>query len=239
MAREWALAGVSEEELKASTPLKPPETPKGKWENFWYHYKWVTLLVAFAVIVCTILFVQMLLRDDPDYRLPLVTDERMSEGQIAALQAELIKYGEDLDGDGKVEIQIENWFLNPKETDALMQSVRNNMQNMTAHLAAGDRLFFIFDQNTYNDRIRSLFEEGKSFYAPVELAVDGLAENGVCWDWYGTALQQSDAMKELPAHLYFGVRATSGSTAGKTEEFAQEMRLLHAFVKGQQPAATE
>ena len=35
MAREWLLRGVDPEELKRSpTSEKAPQTPRGKWENF-------------------------------------------------------------------------------------------------------------------------------------------------------------------------------------------------------------
>lgn len=59
MAREMYLVGVDEEELKPPAPPEQPKTPKGKWENFWYHYKWHTLGIAAAVIVLTVLIVQL------------------------------------------------------------------------------------------------------------------------------------------------------------------------------------
>ena len=46
MAREWLLRGVDPEELKRDTEIIP-ETPKSKWENFWYHHKWTFWGVLF------------------------------------------------------------------------------------------------------------------------------------------------------------------------------------------------
>ena len=66
MARERYLVGVKPEELIYTPPPPPPSTPKGKWENFWYQYKWVTLGVLAAVIVGTILTVQAVTRVQPD-----------------------------------------------------------------------------------------------------------------------------------------------------------------------------
>ena len=39
MAREWLLRGVDPEELKKEEVVVD-ETPKSKWDNFWYHHKW-------------------------------------------------------------------------------------------------------------------------------------------------------------------------------------------------------
>ena len=39
MARDMYLVGVSEDELKPDPKPEGPKTPKGKWDNYWYHYK--------------------------------------------------------------------------------------------------------------------------------------------------------------------------------------------------------
>ncbi len=239
MAREWALAGVPEDELLPPPPPTQPQTPKGKWENFWYHYKWVVFGVAAGLIVLTVLIVQMATRDEPDYFIPLVTNEPMNAQQISTLETALTPYAKDLDGDGKVEVQIENWYLNPKNNAALAQSVYANSQNLTVHLAAGDRLFFLFEDSTYRDRIYNLLSEGTQFFTPLDLPADSLAENGTCYDWYGTTLQRSDAMKGLPEHLYFGVRSATGTAEKKQEAYQQSMDLLTTFAAAQSKAAAE
>ena len=238
MAREWALAGVPEDELQAPPPPKQPDTPKGKWENFWYHYKWVVIGILAGAIVLTVLIVQMANRDDADYYVSLVTNEPVTLEQKALLQLELAKYAEDVDGDGKVEVQVDNLYLNPKDK-ALTQQVYANSQNLTVHMAAGDRLFYIFEKETYDDRIRQLLSDGSTFCAPIELEASGLVESGSCWDWNGSALEQTKELKGLPDHLYFGVRNASGTAEKQTEMFDREMKLLKAFVEAQTAAAQE
>ena len=239
MAREWALAGVPEEELQPPPPPSKPQTPKGKWENFWSHYKWVVFGVTAGLLVLTVLIVQMATRDEPDYFIPLVTDEPMNEVQIVALKAALTPYAQDLDGDGKVEIQLENWYLNPKNGTALAQSVYVNSQNLTVHLAAGDRMLFLFQDTTYRDRIYNLLSVGAEFFTPLSLPADSLAENGTCWDWYGTALQKSEEMSGLPEHLYFGVRGATGTAEKQQESFQQSLDLLMNFAAAQNKTGTE
>ena len=58
MSREWVLAGVSEEELQPPPPPEQPKTPKGKWENYWYHYKWHTIGALAALVVVMMIVVQ-------------------------------------------------------------------------------------------------------------------------------------------------------------------------------------
>ena len=54
MARDMYLVGVSEDELKPDPKPEGPKTPKGKWDNYWYHYKWHTLGAIAVVVVCNI-----------------------------------------------------------------------------------------------------------------------------------------------------------------------------------------
>ena len=136
-------------------------------------------------------------------------------------------------------MQIENWYLNPKNGSALAQSVYANSQNLTVHLAAGDRLFFIFEDSTYRDRIHKLLSEGAQFFAPIDLPADVLAENGTCYDWYDTALQQSEAMNGLPQHLYFGVRSATGTAEKQQDSYQQSLDLLMSFASAQNKGTTE
>ena len=49
----------------------------------------------------------MLSKDESDYYVLLVTDNPVADTQIAQLHAQLYKYTEDIDGDGKKELLIE------------------------------------------------------------------------------------------------------------------------------------
>ena len=78
MAREMYLVGVDESELQPSPKPEPPKGFKGKWANYWYHYKWVTLISLFALVVLIVILVQMFSREKEDYRLALVTEKIVS-----------------------------------------------------------------------------------------------------------------------------------------------------------------
>jgi len=57
------LAGVDPEELKPESKSQGPRTPRSRWENFWYHYKWAFWGCLFGVVVLTVLVVQLVTRD--------------------------------------------------------------------------------------------------------------------------------------------------------------------------------
>ncbi|MBQ2780995.1 MAG: hypothetical protein IJF42_05500 [Clostridia bacterium] len=247
MAREWALAGVSEEELQPPPPIQQPQTPQGKWENFWYHHKWKVVVAVFIVLVLAVIVHQMVTRDDPDYFVVLVTDEPQHPNLITAFEMELMPFGEDLDGDGKVEVMVENLYVNPDDL-SLKQMVDSNRQTLAVHLVSADRMIYLFEQNTYEAYMRPVLEGSEAgLFADVGLPSDSLVENGECWDWYGSKLQQSELFSELikelskqnqrceplPEHIYFGVRGASGTAEGKEADVEVAAAFLRRLIEAQ------
>lgn len=227
MAREWLLRGVDPEELKPREKTQGPVTPKGKWENFWYHYKWVFWGCVFAAVVLTVLLVQLFTRNPADYEFLLMTEKTHVEEQITQLEQMLAAYGQDLDGDGEVEVSIQNCRI-AKDTN---QQYNSGFQVAQAHLMAGDVLFFMWDEGAYKlfmEGLDNVLEEGVTFLTPLP-AVEGVTEDGFLYDWSGDPRAQT--VPGLPSTLYFGVRDTHG-TAGDAQELHKEsMALLEAFIK--------
>ena len=243
MAREWALAGVPEEELQPPPPIQQPQTPQGKWENFWYHHKWKVVVVAFIAVVLGIVVHQAITRDDPDYFVVFVSDEPQHPDMLSALQLSLQPYGEDLDGDGKVEITVENLYINAEDI-TLQQMVQSNQQSLAVHLVSADRMLFMFEQSSYEGYMRPIVEGSTAgLFMDADLPSDTLAENGLCWDWYGSPLQQNELFKTLseqnatcdpfPEHVYFGVRGATGTASGQGEEVERCIAFLHRLITAQ------
>ena len=151
MAREMYLVGVDESELQPPPKPEPPKGFKGKWANFWYHYKWVTLISLFAVVVLTVILVQMLTQEKEDYRLALVTEKVVPTTVLEELEAELAAYGKDLNGDGKVLVSVENLYIGGQDQMAMA-----NQQKFILYLSAGDPMFFAFDDYAFQNRVKSI-----------------------------------------------------------------------------------
>lgn len=224
MAREWLLRGVDPEELKPTPKDEGPQTPRSRWENFWYHHKLKFWLILFAVVVLVVVIVQFATRDDPDYRVMLITEKPYLDKELDELAAYLEKYGKDLDGDGKVEVEIENCCFTAD------QNRNSSIQQIQAHVATGDRMFFIWDPKGYDYFKENFIDqyEGDSYLTALTVQDAGLIEDGTVWSWSEDD-RRSEALRERWPDLYFGVRY-----AGKSEESKQlhkdSFALLEALV---------
>ena len=207
MAREWLLRGVDPDELKPKEKEETPQTPQSRWENFWYHHKLKFWLILFAVAVAVIGIVQMVTRDEPDYRVLLITETAYTSNELEALAILLESYGADLDGDGKVEVQVENCMYG-KNVD----STRNaGVQQVQAHLVAGDRMFFMWEPKTYQQFIKSISssDEELQFLTPITVESKRLIEDGKVYNWKGDPRPIAELTERAP-ELYFGVRLPQG-----------------------------
>lgn len=234
MAREWLLRGVDPEELKPDEKIAAPVTPKGWLENFWYHHKWAFLGGLFAVVVATVLVVQLVTRDLPDYHVLLMTKQAYLDPDIEAIENLLAQYGQDLDEDGKVEVSIQNCRID-KDTSLQQNS---GFQIVQAHLMAGDVLFFVWDESAYElvmDGVDNAMEEGTTFLTPLP-PVAGVEGEGLLYNWAGDP--RAEALEAFPETLLFGVRDTHG-TAGDADKLHEDcMALLEAFIEGRTTTAT-
>lgn len=238
MARERYLVGVKPEDLQPTPKAAPPQTPRDKWDNFWYHYKWLFLGLVFGVAALVVLIVQGASVDKPDYTLLLLTDHAYADVQLTALEEAMAPYGRDLDADGKVEVQALNVYL-PNDGSP---EYYTNSQVLQTHLVAGDVFLFAFEPGQYAQfaaQVQNTTSAGYAFFEPLPVQGITLQENGAVWDWAEAAGREN--VSALPSNLLFGVRAVSGTAAGKQSEKIQkeDMALLCAFMQNQPLAASK
>lgn len=94
---------------------KPEEkrelTPKEKRRNWWDYHKWhvaaAVALVLFAAFV--VRDVMRNKRDVPDYQIAYVGSTYLSEETLASLEDALAQLGEDLSGNGLVEVTVNHY----------------------------------------------------------------------------------------------------------------------------------
>ena len=87
---------------------------------------------------------------------------------------------------------------------------------------------FAFDKKTLEENIKSQEKDGFKFFAPIDVEVDGLEDEGRYWNWKNSPLRDDKAMEGTPKDLYFGVRSISGTSDKKSskELHEQSMELL-------------
>jgi len=238
MAREWLLRGVKPEELQRTTAPEQPTTPRGKWENYWYHYKWHTLGGIFLVAVLAVMLGHLLVRNTPDYRVLLLTERAYTTQEVDALELLLTPYGEDLDGDGQVEITVTNCMLG----EQVKQQYNSNIQMFQANLMAGDVMCFIWDAKTYEQQVpavEELMQEDNVFLAQLPIEHAGLSEDGCVYNWKGSAQQRiltEMFPKRYPEELLFTVRHPNGTAEGSEELYRQGLALIKRLAAGSDKA---
>ena len=103
------IAGVGE--------VAVPTSPKEKMQNFWYHYKWhtlVSLLLVFAILICSLQFCK---KEDYDAYILYAgsrnigrTAEDGNVAEIATVISSLKRITDDFDGDGEIKPNFTNYY---------------------------------------------------------------------------------------------------------------------------------
>lgn len=214
MARGMALAGVDPSELAPPPPVKKPEGFFEKLSNFWYHYKPHTIACILLLLLGGWLLYQTLTSNPADYNVVVVTELPLLPEETQAFKDFLAAYGEDVDGDGQVEIDIEN--LTPSYYDELAPNIgRSDNDKLMAHLSTGERMLFVFDPPSYDGFMKTVdgvAEEGYEFFAALPVQSPDYNAQECYWSW--RAVQQtSEAFSKLPADMRFGVRNPVGTAS--------------------------
>ena len=227
MARERYLRGISEDELRPDPkPEQQSWTPKSWLENFWYHHKIGVLVGGFLLIALVILVVSTINRERPDYTVVLVTQQPLAAEEVTYLERVLAQYGEDVNGDGEVVVQINNLSL---DTESYENNVAN-AQALQTQLVTGDTLLYIYEP-MYEERLTAVGQDNAHcFLTPLSVQDEGVSENGLSWNWAKHPRRVNDVvLHAFPEDLCFGLRAAVTSSEKSAEEYAQCAALLEAF----------
>ena len=213
MAREMALAGVPKEELERVEVPQEPQTPKSKWQNFWFYYKWWVVAGACLLAIIGVGVWQAATHVEPDYPIALVTRDGVSEEGITELETMLQSFGQDLNGDGKIVVEVEDLALSQYVGGRKNPQAEMNSQKIMAYLVSADVMFFIFDKPSYDNYLGDLKKAGDIdvFFDDLGRDVAGVDKTEKYWNWKDDSRRTEYWGAEFPEDLYFGVRAVSGT----------------------------
>ena len=135
-----------------------PMTFKQKWDNYWYHYKFVTFLVAFVVITLSLFAKDMIFK--PKYDLTLNVASKYSFSAVNDdINETVAEFVDDYDKNGKISVLVTEMQTNYDGTSANPVVAATGEQKILAILNAGADAVFIFDDMTYNALIGSNNDE--------------------------------------------------------------------------------
>ena len=126
-------------------PLTAQEQKKRSRANWWY-YNWGIVAVA-AMVVVGVAYVAhgLLTTVDPDYTVAVVTAEALPDEAVQHLQTALADYAEDVNGDGAVVVQVNNytWSANASLTEQNQQMA--GATQMNTDLSSGESKIWILE----------------------------------------------------------------------------------------------
>lgn len=115
MARERYLINAGEDTIHdpnaEKKALQKENTPKGKWQNFWFYHKWHVVIAVFVLLIAAYSIVSAVNTVKPDYEVGMLVAKMYPDSVTEALGNEMEKYGKDRNGDGKVTVQVDQYYI--------------------------------------------------------------------------------------------------------------------------------
>lgn len=161
--------GELKAEPKPSEIALVPKTFKEKCENFWFQYKWYVIGITAAVTALVLLIAQCMSVPNYDFSVVYFTYTPVVDKQTDLMADYFEKYGEDINGDGEVQVQVLNCSFSNEPGDIQYRNVQ--LQKLQAYIAGEYKaMLYITDEESikYFDNIddnESIFEG-----APLELS---------------------------------------------------------------------
>lgn len=202
---------------------KEKKSFKSKLENFWYYYKWHTLGALVVLLAVGVGLSQCIGRVDIDVVVYYLSADPISYAEDKTnLKKALEPYVRDYTGDGKVRIEIENYFIGENH-DADM--VKDNLRNFSNMYTAGSVMLIMVD----DAGLKQMTEVG--YFGDIsDLTDEPLLYDGTVWNAEGSAFKKSESLKYWTTPMYWGVRVFNekslisiSKTKGEEYKFAREV----------------
>ena len=142
--------------------VKPDEkielTPEQKRRNWWDYHKYWVLLGAVALVGCAFLVRDIFFRPRPDYQVGYVSRTAPPEEVVENLRARLEELGEDVNGDGRVMVELLTYTLGFDEVSMIdVDGTSAGITRLTVDLSAGRvYLLLLDDPEGFQGRIGAL-----------------------------------------------------------------------------------
>lgn len=209
------------QEIEPESEAKVAEmTFSQKADNFWYHYKWYVIGLLALVFSIAFMMVQCMNKEKHDLEIVYFSYTATVDTQTEKIAEYFEKYAEDIDGDGKANIQVINCSLNPDIGDRKYRD--SILQKIQARIMSGEKsLLYITDSESvkYFDLMETtvpLFEENTCALGP---------------DFYDAV--KIEGVPPLPDGLTLRIRNISGTLlemkSATEKNYNESIRILNAI----------
>lgn len=126
----------------------PPRTRKQKLQN-WFHYNWIWLAIAAVLLWITGSMLWNVLgigKVKPDHVFAYIGEEPLQEEQAKLFEEEISAYAADVNGDGKVTVELKQYATNRKgDLETVLYYNYAADTQLLADITAGDSYFFLLE----------------------------------------------------------------------------------------------
>lgn len=210
-------------------PVEPlvPKTFGDKVKNFWFHYKYFVLAGVFLATVLSVAITQCATREKFDTEVVLFTYNNYTAGQLDALELELEKHAEDLNGDGEVNVQIIDCAYGNSE---LLDQQNAKRTKLTAVIASNSNaLLYITDAKSF-EYLDTLFDDG--FFVDLELPNNDGKSLALNKAFYDSVNSKSEVGFKLPEGLQISRRVAGENTiVGQNKDIKIQMEAADKILK--------
>ncbi|MBE7030101.1 MAG: hypothetical protein E7409_01590 [Ruminococcaceae bacterium] len=126
------------------------KTAAGRWENFWYYYKYHVLVILLVALALAVTLRDCATRVEPDVQLKAILSTHATVDMTEAVEAKLVDAGvvPDINGDGKQDAFLQVITL-PEQIKS-EQDMMAQQQVMLA-LAEGASVIYLTDASTLDE----------------------------------------------------------------------------------------
>ncbi len=166
-----------------------------KIENYWYHYKWHTIIGIFALVVTVICCAQCALRREYDAMIMYAGNFRVANEYKENSLESIMK--EDYNGDGEKNVSLFQLILNIEEKDGEYEyfdgvSQIEELQRLEIEIVSGDSAIYILHPYIY-EQYRHLMRPLSDIFGTIP---------PVALDEYGIELKSLPAYRETTLMYY-------------------------------------
>ncbi len=221
-----------------------PHTAKEKRQNFWYHYKWVTIGSILGAALLIFFIVDMATKEK--YDLTIMAFNQYQGYLNTEVQAKTFEqFSSDIDGNGEVNVLLNGVQTYNGETASGTMVNPQLAQTASTKLFAGMQTFegfiFLMDEGTYNSIVTDA-ETGEK--ADIFLDLSQYSEQNAAFQGdklylKDTQLAKDWGFKEVPEDLFLCLRDFDKYQTGKEsnrvkklrEQYAQEKEVFDKIVE--------
>ncbi len=224
----------------------------GFWENFWYHYKWPTILTVIGVAVAVVCILQLLGKESPDVYVMYAGPGYLTSHEAEDVRSAFRQIMEDYNGDGERGVMLTDInYLSPeqiaeKKAKAEAEGVDliiDNSGNAAAYerfeteIMAGESVVLLLDPALYG------FVKKSGALMPLSEILDAVPEYAL--DDTGIRLadtpfaQYFTAMSVFPEDTVLCVRALTAMSALKGRSRTERLYGYHLDFFGKLTAFKE